>query len=147
MTELIQLTILVILIGSFLLEKWLEYLNMSHTVTDLPPELDSIYDEKEYRRSQLYKKENTRFSFLSSTVSLIIMVALVATGFFGLLDSFLQEHTQSYYILVLLFFGVLGFASDLLSVPFEIYDTFKIEEKYGFNKTTPSTFVKDKLKG
>ena len=39
------------------------------------------------------------------------------------------------------------FASDILSLPFSVYDTFKIEEKYEFNKTTPKTFVLDKLKG
>ena len=39
------------------------------------------------------------------------------------------------------------FVSDLLSTPFDLWDTFKIEEKYGFNKTTPKTFLFDKLKG
>ncbi|MDO8928050.1 MAG: M48 family metallopeptidase, partial [Bacteroidota bacterium] len=47
----------------------------------------------------------------------------------------------------LVFFGILMFVSDILTTPFSVYDTFVIEEKFGFNKTTPKTFVLDKLKG
>ena len=147
MVELILGLFLVILIGSFILERWLDLKNMRHTEPELPDELKDVYDDEEYRKSQLYKKENTRFSFYSSTFSLVIMVAAILFGFFGLLDSYLSERIESYYLLVLLFFGVLMFVSDLLSTPFDLWDTFKIEEKYGFNKTTPRTFVFDKLKG
>lgn len=121
--------------------------NMRHTVTELPDELKDVYDDEEYRKSQLYKKENTRFSLYSSTFSLVIMVVAILLGLFGLLDSYLSDRIESYYLLVLLFFGILMFVSDLLSTPFDLWDTFKIEEKYGFNKTTPRTFIFDKLKG
>ncbi|MFC1729511.1 M48 family metallopeptidase, partial [candidate division KSB1 bacterium] len=47
----------------------------------------------------------------------------------------------------LLFIGVLLFARTLLALPFSIYSTFVIEERFGFNKTTPATFVKDLIKG
>ncbi len=147
MVELILGLFLVILIGSFILERWLDLKNMRHTEPELPDELKDVYDDEEYRKSQLYKKENTRFSFYSGTFSLVIMVAAILFGFFGLLDQYLSERIESYYLLVLLFFGVLMFVSDLLSTPFDLWDTFKIEEKYGFNKTTPRTFVFDKLKG
>ena len=49
--------------------------------------------------------------------------------------------------MIKIFFGLIMFASDLLSMPFSVYDTFVIEEKYGFNKTTPKTFVLDTFKG
>ena len=147
MVELILGLFLFILTGSFILERWLDLKNMRHTVTELPHELKDVYDDEAYRKSQLYKKENTRFSFYSSTFSLVIMVAAILLGLFGLLDRHLSDRTESYYLLVLLFFGILMFLSDLLSTPFDLWDTFKIEEKYGFNKTTPKTFVLDKLKG
>lgn len=147
MVELILGLFLFILTGSFILERWLDLKNMRHTVTVLPEELKDVYDDEAYRKSQLYKKENTRFSFYSSTFSLAIMVAAILLGLFGLLDRYLSGRIDSYYLLVLLFFGILMFLSDLLSTPFDLWDTFKIEEKYGFNKTTPKTFVLDKLKG
>ena len=75
------------------------------------------------------------------------MVIAILIGIFGWLDRFLDARIDSYYLLVLLFFGLLGFVSDLLGIPFDWYDTFRIEEKYGFNKTTRRTFVLDKFKG
>ncbi len=147
MVELVLGLFLFILTGSFILERWLDLKNMRHTVPELPDELKDVYDDEAYRKSQLYKRENTRFSFYSGTFSLVIMVTAILLGFFGLLDRYLAEQTDSYYLLVLLFFGILMLASDILTIPFEIWDTFKIEEKFGFNKTTPKTFVFDKLKG
>jgi STE24 endopeptidase len=147
MVEFVLGLFLFILTGSFILERWLDTINLRHSVTELPPELKDVYDEKEYRKSQLYKKENTRFSFYTGTFSLLIMVAAILFGIFGLLDRYLAEQTDSYYLLVLLFFGILMLASDILTIPFELWDTFKIEEKFGFNKTTPRTFVLDKIKG
>ncbi len=143
----VQGIFLFILIGTFLLERWLDLKNLRHTVITLPEELKDVYDQEEYRKSQLYKKENTRFSFITSSFSLVIMVTAILLGIFGWLDRFLEARVDSYYLLVLLFFGILGIVSDLLGIPFEWYDTFRIEEKYGFNKTTPKTFVLDKLKG
>ncbi len=145
--ELIRMLFLVILAGTFLLERILDYLNMRHTVTKIPEEVSDVYDKDAYRKSQLYKRENTRFSLISSSFSLLIMVAAIVFGIFGILDRFLEARTGSYYMLVLLFFGILAFVSDLINTPFEIWDTFRIEEKYGFNKTTPRTFLLDKLKG
>jgi STE24 endopeptidase len=147
MVEFILGLFLLILTGSFILERWLDLINMRHSVTELPTELKDVYDEKEYSRSQLYKKENTRFSFYSGTFSLLVMVAAILFGIFGMLDRYLAGRTDSYYLLVLMFFGILMLASDILTVPFDLWDTFKIEEKFGFNKTTPRTFVLDKLKG
>lgn len=138
---------LFILVGSFLLERWLDHINLRHSVPELPEELSGIFDNKEYKKSQLYKQENTIFSFYSSSFSLAIMLFAVLSGIFGMLDRFLSDSIESYYIVVLLFFGILSFISDFLSIPFELWDTFKIEEKYGFNKTTVRTFVFDKLKG
>ncbi|MCF8346157.1 MAG: M48 family metallopeptidase [Bacteroidales bacterium] len=147
MVQTILAIYLFILIGSFILERWLDLKNLRYAVPELPEELKGIYDANEYRRSQLYKKENTRFSFISSAFSLLLMTGAILLGVFGMLDRFLTGHLDSYYLVVLLFFGILGFVSDLLSTPFEAWDTFKIEERYGFNKTTRVTFVADKLKG
>lgn len=147
MVELVLGLFLFILTGSFILERWLDLKNMRHTVPELPDELRDVYDDEAYRKSQLYKRENTRFSFYSGTFSLVVMVTAILLGFFGLLDRYLAEQTDSYYLLVLLFFGILMLASDILTIPFDLWDTFKIEEKFGFNKTTPKTFVFDKLKG
>lgn len=144
-------TIFIVLIGvlffGYVLERILDTLNLKHSLTELPEELEGIFDPEEYKRSQLYKRDNTRFSFVTSTLSLIIMTLVFFLGGFGWLDQQLSGITNSYILFVLLFFGVMAFAGDILTTPLSIYNTFVIEERYGFNRTNTKTFILDKLKG
>ena len=66
---------------------------------------------------------------------------------FAFVDSIVRNYTANPIFMALLFFGILGIASDLLGIPFSLYGTFVIEEKFGFNRTTVKTFILDKLKG
>ena len=136
-----------VLLFGYLLDQWLDRLNLKHTVPDLPEELEGIFDEEEYRKSQLYKRDNTRFSFFSSTFSLLLMGCMFLLGGFGWLDALLSAHISNYILFVLAFFGILALASDILTTPFDLYSTFVIEERYGFNRTTTKTYILDKLKG
>ena len=136
-----------VLVFGYLLDQVLDWLNLKHTLPGLPAELEGIYDEEKYRKSQLYKRDNTRFSFVSSTLSLVVMACIFFLGGFGWLDRWLSQYIESYVLLVVAFFGILAFAGDILSTPLALYGTFVIEERYGFNRTTLKTFVLDKLKG
>ncbi|MCF8303776.1 MAG: M48 family metallopeptidase [Bacteroidales bacterium] len=147
MAQTLFYIIVVIIVASYLLERILEYLNMTYWSDKLPQELQGIYDEKEYKRSQDYHKVNTRFGFLTSTISLIAMLLILFLGGFAWLDETVRQWSTHPILMALLFFGILGLAADILSTPFSIYDTFVIEEKFGFNKTTPKTFILDKIKG
>ena len=138
--------IIAIIILSYLLERILSYLNLRHLVTELPAELKDVYDEERYKKAQLYKKVNTKFSFITATFSIIILLGMLVAGGFGIVNDFTYSLSSNYTIIALAFFGILMFGSDLLSTPFSLYDTFVIEEKFGFNKTTLSIFIKDKLK-
>lgn len=132
---------------SFVFGQVLEYINLKAMRTDIPAEIASFYDKGKYEKSQRYHKETTRFSFLTSTVGFAGSLLMLLLGGFGWLDGLLRTITENPVLLALLFFGVLGIASDLLTLPFQWYGTFVIEEKYGFNKTTGKTFITDKLKG
>jgi STE24 endopeptidase len=144
-------TVFVVIIGvllfGYLLDRLLDYLNLKYTLPELPEELSGIFDPAEYRKSQLYKRDNTRFSFLTSSVSVVTIIVVFFLGGFGWLDERLSAITSSYVIHVLLFFGVLALVSDFLTIPFALYDTFVIEERYGFNRTSMRTFIMDKVKG
>ena len=136
-----------VLVFGYLLERILDTLNLKHTLPELPEELSGIFDAEEYRKSQLYKRDNTRFSFVTSSASALVMLVIFFLGGFGWLDQQLSGVTSSYILFVLLFFGILAFVSDILTTPFALYGTFVIEERYGFNRTTWKTFFLDKLKG
>ncbi len=144
-------TIFVVLIGvlvfGYVLDRVLDSLNLKHILPQLPEELSGIFDPEEYEKSQLYKRDNTRFSFVTSTVSVIVMLLIFFMGGFGWLDRWISSITGNYIVHVLLFFGSMALVSDILTTPFSVYGTFVLEERYGFNRTTVRTFLLDKLKG
>lgn len=139
--------ILLILSVNFMLEQWLDYINMRRQNATLPDELMGIYDEEKYAQSIAYQKTQTRFSFITSSISFIVFFIVVFTGFFGILDEWLRAFIDNEIGLALAFFAILYFVSDWLSLPFQLYSTFVIEERFGFNKITPRIFILDKLKG
>jgi STE24 endopeptidase len=144
-------TVFVLLIGvlvfGYVLERILDKLNLSHTLPVLPEELADVFDPEEYKKSQLYKRDNTRFSFLTSSIALVVMLLIFFFGGFGWLDGIIGGLKVHYILQVLLFFGILALLSDILTTPFELYNTFVLEERYGFNRTTVKTFILDKFKG
>lgn len=142
---LILLIVLVVL--NFIFDRVLESLNASRISVKLPEAAKGIYDAEKYRKSQEYFRANQRFSQLASAFSFILLISMLIFGGFGYLDTYLRQYTQDPVWISLLFFAVIGFGSDILSLPFSIYKTFVIEEKFGFNKTSVRLFILDKLKG
>ena len=136
-----------IVILDFAFGRFLDYLNTTRWSDELPTELAGIYDATEYKKSQQYLKANHKFSMLTDGFSFLLLLAMLVFGGFALIDQWLRGFTENPIWMTLLFFGVIGLASDMLSTPFSVYDTFVIEEKFGFNTTTPKTFILDKLKG
>lgn len=136
-----------IIIFYFLFDKILDFLNLKNLSPNLPEEAKGIYDEEKYRKSQEYYKVNHNFSMLTSAMSLVGLLLMLFFNGFAYVDSFVRQYTDNPILMALLFFGIIGFASDILGMPFSLYNTFVIEEKFGFNKTTIKTFVFDKLKG
>ena len=138
--------LLLLLIASYVLERYLDYLNSKNWSDELPAALKGIYNEEEYKKSQQYEKANKKFSTVSDTFSLVVMVILLLSGAFGKLDDWALATTGDSIETTLLFFGVLALASDVLNTPFSLYKTFVIEKKFGFNKMTPKLYISDKIK-
>lgn len=138
--------ILFIIIGSYLLDTVVETVNVRHARTDLPEEYEGYYDAETYRKAQNYLKENTRFGIITDTVTMPIMIAFILVGGFNLVDQFARSFQFGPIPTGLVFAGVLLLAFQMISIPFSIYNTFVIEEKYGFNRTTVRMFTLDILK-
>ncbi len=145
--ESLFIIILAILIFDFLFELWLNYLNYRHHSSHIPDELKGIYDEEQYTRQQAYKKVNSRFGLVTGTFSFVVLMVFLLAGGFPWVDDLIRGITEHPVLMALMFLGLLMLASDLLGTPFAIYQTFVIEKRFGFNKTTPLTFILDKLKG
>ena len=145
--QTVFIIILVILTADFVSERILSALNVKSSKKPIPDLLSGIYDQDKYQKQQSYFRANTRFGLLTSTVSFLVIFLMIVFGGFGWLDGIVQRWTANPILVSLVFFGILFLANDIISTPFEIYDIFVIEERFGFNKTTPKTFILDKLKG
>ncbi len=143
----ILLIILAVVVVGYIFEQVLEYLNLRAQRDDIPDEVSGFYDRARYMKSLDYHREGTKFSFITSAFGFALSVGMLVSGGFGWVDDQLSGVVDNEILRALAFFGILALASDLLTMPFQLYSVFTIEEKYGFNKTTPRTFVADKLKG
>ncbi len=146
MHNIIFFIILIIPVTGFFVERYLDHLNSLMWSDALPEKLQGICDAEEYRKSQLYHKDNEKLSLWSSSFNLVIVLAMIIAGGFAFVDNIARSITSHPVLISLVFFGLIGFASDLINIPFSIYDTFKIERKYGFNTMTVRTFITDHIK-
>lgn len=138
--------IILILIISYTVDQVLDYVNARHFSDPIPTELKDVFDQEEYIKSQLYKKEKYRFAILTSTASLVITLLFFFLDGFAVVDGMARSVAENEIVIALVFFGMIMLGSDILMTPFSYYSTFVIEEKFGFNKTTRKTFIFDKLK-
>ncbi len=138
--------ILSALIGEFILRTVARHLNLKALSPDLPAEFVGVYDEAKYRKSQEYTRANTKVAHFSSAFDLVVIVGFILMGGFDYMDGLAREWVSMPILRGIVFFGMLYVVKDILSVPFSLYETFILEEKFKFNRTTVKTFVVDKVK-
>jgi STE24 endopeptidase len=139
--------IITIIILDYILDRYLGHLNAKARSSKLPDELVGLYDEEKYLKSVEYDKVNARFELMTGTLSFVTILVMLLAGGFAYVDYLAGTFTMNPIYKAILFFAIIGLASDIIHLPFSIYDTFVIEQRFGFNKTTPKTFIFDKLKG
>jgi STE24 endopeptidase len=144
--EILFRIIIAILVIDYAFGLWLDYINYRRRTASIPQELAGIYNKEQYRKQQEYGKVNTRFGFITGSFSFLVLMIFLLSGGFAWLDAIVRNISEHPIIMAFLFFGILIVASDILGTPFAVYQTFVIEERFGFNKTTPKTFIFDKLK-
>ena len=138
--------ILTILVVDWLLGLTLRRLDLLASAKPLPPDFQGIIDEKRYTDSQRYLFANTRFANLSELITTPAFLLFIVLGGFGFLDRFTRSFELSSVWTGLLFFALLGLGMSLISIPFSAYQTFVIEERFGFNRTRLRTFLFDIVK-
>lgn len=138
--------ILAVLIGETLLDLWIEISNIKNFSPVLPAEFKDYYSTEKYAQSQKYSKENAIFALLEAIFSRIILIFFILLGGFNILDTFIRSYQFGIISTGLLFAGGVFVVSQILKIPFSLYKTFVIEEKYGFNRMNFKTFITDFLK-
>ncbi|MCD4741040.1 MAG: M48 family metallopeptidase [Desulfobacteraceae bacterium] len=145
-SDIITFVILFALAGEFLLNSFANQLNIQNINQVVPTEFKDYYNQDQYRKSQLYLRIKTKFVQISSFFDLIILLSFWFLNGFSILDTFVKSFGYNQIITGLLYIFILGLLKFILSIPFSIYSTFYIEEKFGFNKTSPTLFIIDTIK-
>ncbi|MFB6099374.1 MAG: M48 family metallopeptidase, partial [Salinibacter sp.] len=138
--------ILAALLAEYALNLVSDLLNVRHLQPELPAEFRDTFDEEEYERAQAYTRTRTRFGIVSSTFGLAVLLSFWFAGGFEWLDTVVRGWGFGPIVTGLCYVGLLVLGRGALSLPFSVYSTFVIEERFGFNETTPKTFVLDLLK-
>jgi len=142
------LTVVVaIVVLVFVIESLLDYLNQSRAHAPIPAEVAHLYDEKERSTSINYGYEKYRLGLISSSLMTAVTILALTQGWLAALDSWVRGFTSNTVLLSLIFLAVLSVISSALELPFNLYSIFSIEERFGFNKVTPRTFLLDLIKG
>ena len=136
-----------LVVFNYLFSTVLDFINAKNWRTEIPPIMKDFYNKKKYVKAKSYSKEKGRVSLISSTISSSVTILFLATGGYGWLNNTISNYYEIPFLKSGFFFLTLFILSDVISIPFSCFNTFVIEEKYGFNKTTVKTFVIDKIKG
>ena len=141
------LAVVALLFLGWALDWIVERLNVRHASPELPPEFADVYDAARYARSQQYLRETTRFGLVRSTIMLAATLLFLLAGGFGWLHGVAVAVASSSIVQGLVFAGAGLLIALLAGLPFDLYSTFVIEERFGFNRTTLRTFALDRIKG
>ncbi len=125
---------------------FLDALNSKNWAHEVPDRLKDVFPEEKFKKQKAYRKVNYRFGIISSLFSLLVLLALLWFNGFAFIHEWLKGYTESWLWLPLLFFGIIGLGTTIISLPFSVYETFVIEQKFEFNKSTPALFISDILK-
>jgi len=134
------------LVLSFLLKVAADLLNLRSSRQGLPDEFRGVYDQDAYQEAQRYLKSSTALSLAEASADIIVLCMFWFSGGFQLLDALVRGMVAGEVLRGVIYIGTLFLAHSILALPFGVYRTFVLEERFGFNKTTLSTFIQDLFK-
>ena len=148
--NLILLAFVCLLILKLGTSLWLDAINLRHVrhhAATVPAAFDEFVDAETYRRSVDYTIAKTRFGMVSEAYDALVLVVVIFSGllpwFYESLSGVLGQGIWGQAFVLFL----IGLLLSLPGLPFDWWGTFKLEERFGFNKSTPGLWISDKLKG
>ena len=140
----------ILLVALFLLwnlELAATLLNLKAFPSAVPAELGDLMDAEKLDQARAYLTAHSRLDIVRSSASLFVLLVFWFGGGFGWLDGKAHVLAHAEVTVGLVFLSVLFLGQAVLALPFAVYDTFVIENRFGFNRATPATFIMDRLKG
>ena len=147
--------IISLVIFNYSFSNLLDYINHRNWKDEIPNELKDFYDKEKYKKAKNYALSKNKISLFSSSLSFLLVISLIVFNGYGIIDQFVSSNLSiffeslqisSNFIQSGIFFLILFILNSFISIPFSYYNTFVIDEKFGFNKTTKLTFFIDIIK-
>ena len=138
-----KIAVMAVLTVVWLYEMTLHFIQARSVRNPIPENVKDVYDPETYAKWRRYHGEKNRLSLLTSTASWLISMALMGLNVYAAFAGLFPKDSLWLQMFAVL---LLATASDLLTIPFGYYDTMRIEEKYGFNRSTKKTFWIDQVK-
>jgi STE24 endopeptidase len=139
--------VLAALVAKLLLHTVADVLNVRSLERGAPGAVRDLYSDKDYERSKRYVKAATSVELIERASLLAVVLAFWFLGGFGWLDAHVRATIDGDVLRGLLYVGSLMAGYSVFGLPFDVYRTFAVEQRFGFNRTSPATFVSDRLKG
>ena len=139
-----KLLVIIAVIISGLYQLALSLVQYRSASNPTPKNLSDVYDADTYDRWKRYSAEHSRLSIVSGLVGCLVSVLMLATNVYSAFASLFGDSWFMQLFSVILLESAVG---TVVSVIFSYIGTMKIEEKYGFNRSTIKTFVIDKIRG
>ena len=136
-----------LIILNFVFSAILDYINDKNWKNEIPNELKDFYEKEKYLEAKNYTKSKGKVSLISSVLSTSLTLIILATGIYGYVSDYVYEIYSSSFLHSAIFFLFFYLINMIISIPISYYSTFVVEEKFGFNKTSLSTFLMDIIKG
>ena len=126
---------------------WLNLRHMRKGEAALPEVFQAHIDARTYQKSIAYNRDSEQFGVIHGIAGAVLLIVLVYFGGFETIDRYARSFSpQGYYSPAFIFAGVLFLIKFVIDLPFTLYDTFVLEARYDFNRTTPRLFVVDLIK-
>jgi STE24 endopeptidase len=109
----------------------------------VPAGFEGAIDPETLAKTTAYTLEKNRLGLVESILDNMLLLLFLFGGLLGVYDSWIVTLSSSFIGCGVLFFLILSFAQTILGIPFSLYDTFKLENRYGFNTTTPKLWISD----
>lgn len=128
---------------------WLRSLNLHHLARfghQIPPGFEGLVDEERLARTSDYTVANSRIGLVESLCGSLLLLLFIFAGLLPWYDGLIRDLTDSFILRGILFVIGLLLIQTLLDIPFSLYRTFVLEDRFDFNRSTPKIWLTDQLK-
>ena len=125
---------------------WRQEKNVINNQDTVPQAFSSAVSLEEHQKAALYTATKQRFGRLQLVISTLVVYLWTLQGGLAWLTEVINDWHLAGFVADLTLLGLFFLISTVISLPFSLYSTFVIEEKFGFNRSSLKLFFSDMVR-